>query len=125
MKYQLKEIQKDAAFFLITYHWIFLVGFPIYLWNFSPNMINWVGGLVLFVLTGLSITAGYHRYFAHKSYMASPILKFFFLLFGTMAVQGSALRWAFEHRLHHAFVDTDRDPYSIKKGFFMRIFCGF
>ncbi len=34
-----------------------------------------------------------------------------------MAGQGSALHWAFDHRLHHAYVDTDRDPYSIKKGF--------
>jgi stearoyl-CoA desaturase (Delta-9 desaturase) len=34
-----------------------------------------------------------------------------------MATQGSALRWAFEHRHHHAYVDTERDPYSIKKGF--------
>ena len=34
-----------------------------------------------------------------------------------MAGQGSALRWAFDHRLHHAHVDTDDDPYSIKKGF--------
>ncbi len=34
-----------------------------------------------------------------------------------MATQGSALKWSCDHRRHHAFVDTDRDPYSIKKGF--------
>ena len=34
-----------------------------------------------------------------------------------MSCQGSVLRWAFDHRNHHAFVDTDDDPYSIKKGF--------
>jgi stearoyl-CoA desaturase (delta-9 desaturase) len=34
-----------------------------------------------------------------------------------MATQGSALRWSFDHRNHHAYVDTDDDPYSIKKGF--------
>jgi len=39
------------------------------------------------------------------------------LFFGTMATQGSAIRWTFDHRYHHAFIDTDRDPYSIKKGF--------
>jgi stearoyl-CoA desaturase (delta-9 desaturase) len=39
------------------------------------------------------------------------------LFLGAMAGQGSALRWSFEHRLHHAHVDTDDDPYTIKKGF--------
>jgi stearoyl-CoA desaturase (delta-9 desaturase) len=34
-----------------------------------------------------------------------------------MATQGSALRWSFDHRIHHAHVDTEEDPYSIKKGF--------
>ena len=34
-----------------------------------------------------------------------------------MAAQGSALRWSFDHRIHHAHVDTDEDPYSINKGF--------
>jgi stearoyl-CoA desaturase (delta-9 desaturase) len=34
-----------------------------------------------------------------------------------MAGQGSILRWANDHRLHHKHVDTDLDPYSIKKGF--------
>src|SRR5690606_11873642 len=38
------------------------------------------------------------------------------LFFGSLATQGSALQWAHDHRLHHAYVDTDRDPYSVKKG---------
>ena len=38
-------------------------------------------------------------------------------LLGTLALQGSILQWSFEHRKHHAHVDTDEDPYSIKKGF--------
>jgi len=115
---KLKEIQKDAAIFLITYHLIFLIGFPTYLFFYSPNPLLWVIAFVFFLLTGFSITGGYHRYFSHRSFKASSLLKFLFLFFGAMAVQGSALRWAFEHRIHHAFVDTDRDPYSIKRGFF-------
>jgi stearoyl-CoA desaturase (delta-9 desaturase) len=34
-----------------------------------------------------------------------------------VATQGSAIRWSFDHRLHHVYVDTDGDPYSINKGF--------
>lgn len=78
--------------------------------------------LALFISTEISITAGYHRLFAHKSYKTHPVIEFIFLLFGGMAYQKSALRWAFEHRCHHAFVDTDRDPYSIKRGFWFAHF---
>ncbi len=39
------------------------------------------------------------------------------LFLGTVALQGSVLQWSYEHRKHHAHVDTDEDPYSIKKGF--------
>lgn len=73
--------------------------------------------MVLLYLTGLSVTAGYHRLYSHSTYKIHPVVESILLFFSTMATQGSALRWAYDHRLHHAFVDTDRDPYSIKKGF--------
>lgn len=60
---------------------------------------------------------GYHRLYAHKSYEAHPLLEGFLLFISSGAFQGSALKWASDHRIHHKYEDTDRDPYSIKKGF--------
>lgn len=74
--------------------------------------------VVLVFLTGMSITGGYHRLFAHKAYRARLPVKLFFLFFGTMAAEGSVLEWCTDHRKHHLYTDTDRDPYSAKKGFF-------
>ncbi len=74
-------------------------------------------GLIFGVITNLSITMGYHRLFSHKSYEAHPILQGFLLLIGAGAFQGSALKWSSDHRIHHKFEDTDKDPYSIKRGF--------
>jgi stearoyl-CoA desaturase (Delta-9 desaturase) len=71
-----------------------------------------------YVLTGLSITAGYHRLLAHRAYDCHPAVKAFFLLFGAAAIENSALRWARDHRIHHQSVDTDKDPYNIKRGLF-------
>ncbi len=72
---------------------------------------------LLFIVTiGLSIGAGYHRYFAHRTYECHPAVEAVLLFFGAMALQNSALRWSRDHRDHHRFVDTDRDPYSIKRG---------
>ena len=80
-----------------------------------------VGDLILFMTmslaTGLSITAGYHRLFAHRAYKSHWSIELLYLLFGAAALQNSALDWCDDHRRHHKFVDTDKDPYNIKKGF--------
>ncbi len=67
--------------------------------------------------TNLSITAGYHRLFSHKSYDAHPIAKAMFLLIGASGFQGSALKWCSDHRRHHMHIDGEKDPYNIHKGF--------
>jgi stearoyl-CoA desaturase (delta-9 desaturase) len=72
--------------------------------------------LATYVLVGLSVTAGYHRLYAHKGYEAHPLVHAFFLFFGSMALQNSVLKWASDHRTHHKYVDKDWDPYSIKRG---------
>jgi stearoyl-CoA desaturase (delta-9 desaturase) len=74
-------------------------------------------GCLWAMLCGLSITAGYHRLWSHRSYHASAILRLAYLAFGAASGQNSALRWAADHRTHHANVDDEGDPYSIKRGF--------
>jgi len=71
---------------------------------------------LLFGLVSFSVTAGYHRCFAHKAYVAHPAVQAFYLFFGAMALQNSALKWSSDHREHHRYVDRDWDPYSIKRG---------
>lgn len=78
----------------------------------------WLMAAVFYSMTASSITGGYHRYFAHRTYQARTWLKWYWALFGAMAFQNSIWVWARDHRVHHRFVDTDQDPYSINKGFF-------
>ncbi len=86
----------------------------------AHHAIHWqtiVLALIYIGLTGTSITGGYHRLFSHLSYKAHPAVKLFYLLFGAAAFEGSALEWCTDHRNHHRYTDTDKDPYDIKKGF--------
>ena len=89
----------------------------VYLVVFKASL--WTAGLgVLWMaFTGMAITGGYHRLFAHKAYRARGPLRLFYLLFGAASVQNSALKWAADHRLHHAHCDRPKDPYSIQRGF--------
>ena len=100
--------------FIAGYHLLLLVLLPWFIGVFSWPAIGLF--LVTYVIGGLSITAGYHRLYAHKTYSAHPAFEWVVLLGSTLAFQWSARMWAHDHRLHHAHVDTDDDPYSIKKG---------
>jgi len=73
---------------------------------------------VMMKISGLSVTAGYHRLFSHQTYETNNFVKFLYLVFGAGAFQNSAFKWSSDHRYHHRFVDKEGDPYSIKKGFF-------
>jgi stearoyl-CoA desaturase (delta-9 desaturase) len=90
---------------------------PWYWAKFGFDGFEWVCFFVLWALNGMSITAGYHRLWAHRSYEASKPLQIFYMLFGAMALQNSILVWASSHRVHHRHVDdVDQDPYSAKRG---------
>ena len=80
--------------------------------------IEWALCAALLVANGMSITGGYHRLWAHRAYEAHVVVRVFYLIFGTMALQNSALAWCSGHRRHHLYVDDDgRDPYSAGRGF--------
>ena len=85
------------------------------------NGFDWVeiiACIFLIWFSGMSITAGYHRLWSHKTYDAHPIVKAVFAIGGAMALQNSILHWSSDHRVHHKHVDTNgKDPYSAKKGF--------
>jgi len=70
-----------------------------------------------FMLQALSITAGYHRFYAHHTYCCAKGIQRFYLWLGAASFQNSVLRWASDHRRHHAYTDTKLDPYNIKEGF--------
>jgi stearoyl-CoA desaturase (delta-9 desaturase) len=94
-----------------------LTGVPIYLWHYGLDWFQAGVFLVFFAATGLSITLGYHRLFAHRAFQASWPVRFATLVFGAAAFENSALCWTADHRQHHKHTDGDEDPYDITKGF--------
>lgn len=103
--------------FIAGYHLALLIGLPFFFMKHSPSTGMWVAAAILYFVSGICVTAGYHRMYSHLAYKANKGVEAVLLFFATMATQGSALRWSCDHRIHHAFVDTEKDPYSIKKGF--------
>jgi stearoyl-CoA desaturase (delta-9 desaturase) len=68
--------------------------------------------LVMLVITGFGIEAGYHRLFAHGSWKTTEPIRVLLAIAGNMGVQGPLLYWVAHHRLHHPNGDTPLDPHS-------------
>jgi stearoyl-CoA desaturase (delta-9 desaturase) len=68
--------------------------------------------MLMFVITGLGIEAGYHRLFAHGSWKTTPRIRMLLAIAGNMGVQGPVLYWVAHHRLHHPNSDRPLDPHS-------------
>ncbi|MCB9799616.1 MAG: fatty acid desaturase [Candidatus Omnitrophica bacterium] len=111
-----KMIWLNIFFFGITTLVAVIAG-PLYLYHNGISPSEFALFAFYMAATGLSITVGYHRLFAHSTYKAHPIIEFLLIFFGAAAFEQSAYDWSSQHRDHHRYVDTDRDPYSIKKGF--------
>ncbi len=95
-----------------------LIGTTYLIWTDGIRLPTLALAFVMMILTGVAVTAGYHRLFSHKAFDANQLFKFLMLVFGAAAFENSARKWSSDHRTHHKFVDTDQDPYNIKRGFF-------
>jgi stearoyl-CoA desaturase (delta-9 desaturase) len=79
---------------------------------------SWRGlllALALYAVRMFGLTAGYHRYFSHRSFKVARPVQFLLGLLGTFAVQKGPLWWAAHHRSHHKYSDTPRDVHSVKQ----------
>lgn len=68
--------------------------------------------------SGLGITGGVHRLWAHRSYDAHWTARVFLMLINSMANQGSIYHWSRDHRVHHKYSEMDADPHNATRGFF-------
>lgn len=106
------------AILLISTPILALLIVPYYLFTHEVSWQVWALFAFFMAWNGLSITVGYHRLWSHRTFQAHPLVKWFFLIGGTLAVQSSVFDWCSGHRIHHRHVDDIyEDPYSAKRGF--------
>lgn len=86
-------------------------------WNryvFSSDLILLFG---MYALTTFGIGIGYHRMLTHRGFDAPQWLRAFFLILGTMALEGRPMSWTATHIKHHVHSDAEHDPHSPLDGF--------
>lgn len=94
-----------------------IIGVPLYGWRYGYTWLDWMMFGLMYVVTGLGITVGYHRLLAHRSFECTGWVKAGLLVAGGWALENSALKWGADHIRHHANCDGDADPYNARRGF--------
>ncbi len=94
-----------------------VIGIPLYGYFVGFTLFDWALAFVMYIVTGMGITVGYHRLIAHQSFECPDWVKRCALVAGGWALQNSALIWCADHIRHHARTDTDEDPYNASRGF--------
>jgi len=102
-----------------------LTSTPFLAFHLIPVAALWTGVSTAAVVLGVAsyfvrmffVTAGYHRYFSHRSYRLPRWAQFVMAVGGASAMQKGPLWWAAHHRDHHRWSDTERDVHSPIRGF--------
>ena len=86
------------------------------LWGIALGLLDVAVLVILYVLTGLGVSVGFHRLFTHRSFETTRPLRIMWAVLGSLALQGSVISWVAEHRQHHAHSDKSGDPHSPHAG---------
>jgi stearoyl-CoA desaturase (delta-9 desaturase) len=81
-------------------------------WGWGLGWHDIVIGLVAYVVSGLGIAVGFHRYFTHGSFKATRGLRIALAIAGSLAIEGPVTTWVADHRRHHKYSDRAGDPHS-------------
>ena len=77
-------------------------------WQVWSELLGWSDLLVfaiMYVLTGLGITVGFHRLFTHRSFKTTKPVRAILAALGSMAIEGPIISWVADHRKHHVYSD--------------------
>jgi stearoyl-CoA desaturase (delta-9 desaturase) len=82
------------------------------LWNQALRWSDVTVFAIVYQLTGIGVTVGFHRLLTHRSFATSPALRGVFAALGSAAIEGPVISWVADHRKHHACSDHEGDPHS-------------
>src|SRR3954451_24932974 len=104
--------QQIGVYVFVVVPLLALIAAVPFAWGWGLGWADVAIAAVFYVVSGLGITVGFHRYFTHGSLKASRPLRIALAVAGSLAMQGPVIDWVADHRRHHAFSDKEGDPHS-------------
>ena len=108
----MSRAEKVANLGAVVVPFVATIAAVVLLWNSLVSPADLAIAAVMYLLTAIGITVGFHRLLTHRSFQTSKPLEYVFAVLGSMAVQGPVISWVADHRKHHAHTDEEGDPHS-------------
>ena len=108
----MSTLEKRVNLLAVAIPFVATLAAIVLLWNSVVSATDLAILAVMYVLTGLGVTVGFHRMLTHRSFQAPKPIEYGFAVLGSMAVQGPVMAWVADHRKHHAHADQEGDPHS-------------
>ena len=109
---EMTRVEKIANLGAVVMPFLATLAAIVLLWNSLVSAADLAIAAVMYLLTAVGITVGFHRLLTHRSFQTSKPLEYAFAVLGSMAVQGPVISWVADHRKHHAHTDEEGDPHS-------------
>jgi stearoyl-CoA desaturase (Delta-9 desaturase) len=109
---EMSRAEKYANLGAVVVPFVATIAAIVLLWNSLVTPADLIIAAVMYLLTAIGITVGFHRLLTHRSFQTSKPLEYTFAVLGSMAVQGPVIAWVADHRKHHAHTDEEGDPHS-------------
>jgi stearoyl-CoA desaturase (Delta-9 desaturase) len=110
------RLERNANIAAVVIPFLGLIAGAALLWNRFLGPRDLAVFAVMYLLTALGVTVGFHRLLTHRAFKTRPWLRYTLAILGSMSLQGGVIDWVADHRKHHAFTDEEGDPHSPHAG---------
>ncbi len=108
----LRNVNAGQLDYLAISQFVFLHSGCLLLFFVGVSWVAIVACVTFYCMRIFAVSAGYHRYFSHRSYKTNRIFQFILALVGCLSNQKGPLWWAAHHRYHHGHADRETDIHS-------------
>jgi stearoyl-CoA desaturase (Delta-9 desaturase) len=114
--YNVTRLERNVNITAVVIPFLGVIAAAVVLWNDLLGPRELAIFALMYLLTAVGITVGFHRLLTHRAFQTYPWLRNTLAVLGSMALQGPAIDWVADHRKHHTFADEDGDPHSPHAG---------
>src|SRR5580704_17893932 len=110
------RLERNANVAAVVIPFLAVIASALTLWHHFLGSRDLAIFAVMYLLTALGITVGFHRLLTHRAFQTRPWLRYTLAVLGSLSLQGPVIDWVADHRKHHTFTDEDGDPHSPHTG---------
>jgi stearoyl-CoA desaturase (delta-9 desaturase) len=110
------RLERNVNIAAVVLPFLGVVAGGVLLWDSFLSPLDLAILALMYMLTAIGITVGFHRLLTHRAFQAHVPSRYTLAVLGSMAVQGPVIDWVADHRKHHTFTDEEGDPHSPHAG---------